>query len=362
MLEKEFQMIESQIHRFLSTFLGELDLNIIDLDDKDTNGLIRVFTDRFDEIKNIMNWRDKNLLSRAYLLKFARNKYYHKNNAVKITIVDELSDLTNIIVFLNFLKDAFTENSSFNDFLKYLNDLLNTVISQNKSNEKIDTQEDKLDKVLDKMNLLVRNLDDIRNAINNENVSTSSIEEEEKKLEPIVKEIIEKEEESAPKKIKRYRLKREKQLVSNKMQVFSSENLDSMENEERSVLIENKEDESLSDHEKMKDSLERIRKIQEKLVNNNLIRTDIDQVELNKQLQWFNSVGEKKFKSLAGFAASKKLLYPNARQMLYKMGMYISKGWEPSIAQINYVKKLYYEIIDEYDKASTNLNLVTNFV
>jgi hypothetical protein len=354
MLEKEFQMIESQIHRFLSTFLGALDLKIIDLDNKDTNGLIWIFTDKFNEIKNTMNWRDKSLLDRAHLLRFARNRYYHRNNAVEITIIDELSDLTNIILFFNFLKDAFTENSSFNDFLKYLNDLLNTIISQNKSNEKVDTQEDKLDKVFDKINLMARDFEDIKNVINNENVSTSSIEEEEKKLEIIVKEIIEEEEDPVQKKIKRYRLKKEKQPVSNKMQVFSSENLDSMENEERSVLIENKEDESLSDREKMKDVLEGIRKVQEKLVNNNLIRTNIDQVELNSLLQWFNSVGEKKFKSLAGFAASKKLLYPNARQMLYKMGMYISKGWEPSIAQINYVKKLYDEIIDEYDEASAN--------
>jgi len=368
MLEKEFLYIEGQVNLFLGTFLTNMSIPECTkekIENMDTSSLIKIFTSKFKDIKKNIGWLDNEMLDRAFLIRISRNKYCHATIAQNITIYDEISDLLNIKLFIGALRIVFNNNIEFQEFENYLKDTYNN-LNEKKTNDL--NNDNKLDNILKQLSILSDSINNIKMTIKNNNEEDEILKEE---VDKIIKN-----EEIIKQNKKKYKIKL-KQLDKNEyMQKFSSEDLDTMiENDDSTNIgneIINKEmpyivniDDytNIGSETKNKempyivninktdidDFKSKLQKIREKLSqNSNLIIPK--SFENNNLSEWFYSISSSKWKSLAGFAKCNNLLDGYARNMLYKMGVYIDKGWKPSIPQFIYAKKLYDEIIEEYNE------------
>ncbi|GHU72615.1 hypothetical protein FACS189450_10750 [Spirochaetia bacterium] len=157
-LRNEFLFIEDTINAFLVDFLDAKNLGYNNLQNKTTGELLEIFITQFNKIQKLMNWNNRELYDRAYELRITRNKYCHKIQSVEITQLNEITYLTNIIIFIVSLKEALPKNPSYNHFVNYLYDLLNKIINQYNY---IEVEEDKLDKVSEQLVQLIPNIDNV---------------------------------------------------------------------------------------------------------------------------------------------------------------------------------------------------------
>jgi len=335
MLEKEFQNIEYQINYFLCKFFTEINNKITineSLSDKDTPQLLRIFTKKYEQIQKIMNWPNKEFMDIAYLIIMLRNKYYHRNQLQNITENDEIFDLLCIMKFMKSFNEIFKGNDSYNEFISQL-DKLNIKMKNNC--KVIEKEEDKLESVTKKIDILFSNYDNIKTLIEKQDGSINNI----------INEYLNKEDKKITKKDNHNEGKKKKIVVKSRnndnTQAFSSEDI-SLFNEIGKIIDEDKNEKTTIEINTSKTGLTKEILNQRFNMDKNLKPPEIMK---DRELEiWFFSV-PCNWKKMSNFAKTRGILSPNARNMLYKMGDFHEKGKSPSIAQLYYAKKIYEEFL-----------------
>ena len=269
MLEKEFHTIVRYFTEIFSNFLISIFPDEKEYFFKlDINKLINFFTENnnYEKIKSIMNWEDREMYNRAFMIKIIRNKYYHASSDFNVKKIEEINYITNLLLFCEGIESRLNNEDLYSQLYNLLKDMLYEVC-----NNYLDAEKKELD----------------------------------------TKEA------------------QEIQYEANEVK---------MKDEKAEIKTEESKEESKSDF-----SDDKLKKYIIEVFQKFSAIDEYDELK-----KWFHSVPSNTWKSLAGFAKNHKLLTPNGRAMLYKMGVYLEKGIDPSEAQLKYARTLYEKIIERY--------------
>jgi len=309
MIEKEFMTIEKELQSILLDFLkNTISEDENDLRKSDTIGLLKCFTRNFDELKTAMNWQDKEMLNRAFLIIGTRNKYYHRTPASESNNnkAIELEELLNIYVFCTKLKERINNIEGYQGFMEYLDDLFISMIdehggvkveSDEENNNKTDTKYEEL------INLnieLKEKVESISYQVNNLNklMTDKNEQETEKPKEP-----------------------EETYSVDTKI------NSDNNDNNKKTLIG----------------------------MFYNLLTKYIEIGEYDLE-EWYDSINPQIWKTLARIAKLGDLLTPNERNLLYNMGVYSLQGKKPTKKQLEYAHHLFNRMVKEIKTIMNSMN------